>query len=758
LETERKGPVIEVPSIIVKGGPTDGTIMALVEGTAILVGSGRLATLQIQGEQIGAAHIRITWDDAGISITDNGSMGGTFVNGEPVVTGPLADGDRISFVPPGSKANLPKLLVRIPPGSVLVTAPPPPPPEPLTAPPTETKPAAASSPRIAFQAPKRPVKKSPPPWQGAVDALTDIDWKSPKILGPIAAVAIVLLGLVAYRVIRGATPRLETLQPANGEPGNAISLGGTSFAEDTARNTVRFGETVATVVAGNATALTVTVPDIPEVPSGQDVPVTVETRAGRSKPVAFKLMRTPKVAALDPEAALPGATVTLRGQALSGPVSVTVGGAAARVIEAKGDVIRFQVPNLPPTPPRREPVLVQIGDRASKSVDLLIGRLPLILEAAPSRGDFGERVILRGRGFGADAAANKVTFAGVPALVLAGGPHEVQVAAPGVPAGTVEAEVVIDAGGKPTTNRFVFTYTRPSSMSFRPRFVPAAADGDRAKAIVASELGPLLLLSSKDTAASVQERALATAAALNGAFDSGASSFEARTSPRVGVGVAGKTDLLLHVTPEDAAGYEAPPGLSFKNPGATPAAVAAQWAALLSDYGSLFVQNQRPVKMLSLSPRGRAMVDLQGELGFRPGGTVTPGRAGSLSPALLGRLREMSFGLGKDAAPTVGAALEGTWEGQLNDADGTTKPLTVKLRRGAAGKLAGSVVTGGRVALEQPFSSVTVAGDTVTLTVRTGGTTRVLVGKLDSAGVTGTVRSGTATGAQLGTFTLKYAP
>jgi hypothetical protein len=276
--------------------------------------------------------------------------------------------------------------------------------------------------------------------------------------------------------------------------------------------------------------------------------------------------------------------------------------------------------------------------------------------------------------------------------------------------------------------------------------------------MVTSELGALLLLSSKDAATSVQERALAVAAALNAAFDAGASAFEAKTTPAAGVAVAGKNELLFPATAEDAAGYESPPGVAVRNPGTTPAALAAHWAALLSDYASMFVLGQRPVRMLSLSPRGRAFVDLQAELGFRPGGTVTPGRAGALSPALVGRMREMAFGLGKDAAPTAGAALEGTWEGQLNDADGTTKPLTVRLRRGTAGKLAGSVVTGGRVAMEQPFQSVTVAGDAVTLTVRTGGTTRVLVGKLDSAGVTGTVRSGSATGPEVGTFMLKFAP
>jgi pSer/pThr/pTyr-binding forkhead associated (FHA) protein len=763
LETERKGPVIEVPSLIVKGGPTDGTIISLVEGTAILVGSGRLATLQLVGEEIGAAHIRITWDDAGISITDNGSMGGTYVNGEVVVTGPLADGDRIAFAPSGKKPDLPKLLVRIPPGTVLVTAPPPSS-EPLTAPPPEepARPTYAPVPKPPSPQARRPVKKPPPPWQAAVDALgridLDIDWRSPKILGPVAVVVLLVVGLGAYRLIRGPAPLVTALQPANGEPGNAIAVVGANFKEDTAKNTVRFGEVVATVVAGNATTLTVTVPEVADVASGQPVAVSVETRGGRTKPLSFILTRTPKVAALDPEAAMPGGTVTLRGQSLGGAVSVTVGGAAARVLEAKGDTIKFQVPNLPPTPPRTEPVLVRIGDRSSQGVDLLIGRLPVILETSPSRGDSGDRVILRGRGFGPDAAANKVTFAGVPALVLSASAREVVAAVPALLPGTSEAEIVVEAAGKPTTSRVVFAYTRPSIAVFRPRFVAADAGTSRSQAMVTSELGPLLLLSSKDAAASVQERALAVAAALNAAFDASASAFEAKSAPATGVSVGGKPDLLVQATAEDAAGYEAPPGLSIRNTGVTPAALAAHWAALLTDYGSLFVLNQRPVRMLGLSPRGKAFVDLQAELGFRPGGTVTPGRAGALSPALLGRMREMAFGLGKDATPTVGAALEGTWEGQLDDADGTTKPLTVRLRRGAAGKLAGSVATGGRVTMEQPFQSVTVAGDTVTMTVRSGASIRVLVGKLDSAGVTGVVHSGSPTGPQVGTFSLKFAP
>jgi hypothetical protein len=763
LDSDKKGPQFEVPTLIVKGGLTDGTVFSLSEGTSILVGSGRLANLQVPGNEIGSAHARIIWDDAGISILDNGSMGGTFVNGELVVTGPLADGDHIAFAPPGSKLKLPKILVRIPPGSVLITAPPAPPPDDrLTAPapaePAKRPPPSAPMTRatpVPRQPPKRRVR---PAWEraleSAVESVGRIDWRSPKILGPVGGVVLLLLGYLAFKLVLGFAPVLETVHPAEGEPGQVVALSGQRFAADAAGNTVRFGSAVAEVVAGNATGLTVTVPDVPDAASGQIVDVVVETRGGRSSRVPFTLTRTPKVGALDPEAALPGQTVTLRGQSLGGAVKVTVGGAAARVVEAKGDVIKFQVPNLPATPARTEPVVVTIGERVSKGIDLLIGKLPLVLEVAPARGAPGERVALRGRGFVADADGNKVTFSGAPALVLTASPTEVVVAAPALPSGQMEAEIVIAAGGRSTTNRAIFSYTHVSPAAFRPRFVPADAGTTRAQATVASQLGPLILLSSRGEAKSVQDRAVDVGMALNGAFDTNAAGFEARGES---VHVTGRSEVLLRATPEDAAGYEAPPGVSFNNPAPTPGALAAHWAALLSDYAALFLHGQRPVRLLAASPRGRAFVDLQSELGWRPGVAITPGRAAALSTGLIGRLQEMAFGLGKESAATAGAALEGTWEGELLDLDGNRKPITVRIRQ-AAGKLGGSLTTGGRVAMEQSLQTVTARGGTVTFSVQSGVAVRFFVGRLDASGISGQVHSGNPTGPQAGSFTLKYAP
>jgi pSer/pThr/pTyr-binding forkhead associated (FHA) protein len=180
-------------------------------------------------------------------MTDNGSMGGTFVNGEPMLTGPLSDGDRIAFVHSGSKLNLPKLLVRIPPGTVMVTVAPPPPEVPLTAPapPGPARPPSAPIPKPVSTL-KRPAKPPPPPpWEAALDALRDLDWRSPKVLIPVGGLGLVLLGLVGMRLALGHAPVLQAVQPAAGEPGQVIALSGQYFAEEVAKNTVLFGAATA---------------------------------------------------------------------------------------------------------------------------------------------------------------------------------------------------------------------------------------------------------------------------------------------------------------------------------------------------------------------------------------------------------------------------------------------------------------------------------------------------------------------------------
>ncbi len=57
-----------------------------------------------------------------------------------------------------------------------------------------------------------------------------------------------------------APPVLQSFMPASGRIGSTVSIVGASFDEDPAGNVVRFGDTLATVVSGSTSELTVTVP------------------------------------------------------------------------------------------------------------------------------------------------------------------------------------------------------------------------------------------------------------------------------------------------------------------------------------------------------------------------------------------------------------------------------------------------------------------------------------------------------------------
>ena len=98
--------VPEQPSVLVVGGMIDGHHVVLTPGLSLIVGSGRLANLRLDHPDIELAHIKIRWDELGISLVDNGSRRGTWVNGEPVESAQLLDGDVITFVAPDEEERL----------------------------------------------------------------------------------------------------------------------------------------------------------------------------------------------------------------------------------------------------------------------------------------------------------------------------------------------------------------------------------------------------------------------------------------------------------------------------------------------------------------------------------------------------------------------------------------------------------------------------------------------------------------------------
>ncbi len=629
-----------VPTLIVEGGPLGGTKMELSEGTSTIVGSGRLAHLRIDQPDIELAHVKVTWDVYGISMVDNGSRHGTWVNGEPVETAALLDGDLISFVAPGTKVGVPAVRISIPEGSV---APPPPPePEEATAgapPPAET-PAEAPPP-----APVAPRKAPARPRRG----------RRPGIRLPLRAIAVAVVGIAlvaaaAWFALGHFTskPELVSIGPGQSPPGLALTLNGQRFHPEPARNTVWFADRPVPASSVSEGTLRVTVPALS---SPGPVQVSVETPRGRSNAIPFVLLSPLAATALEPPGALPGDEVVLRGKGLGDDaLTVTVGGQPTTIISATDDSVRFEMPRIEGEPGSVHPVVAMLPARTTAPLDLVLGRLPLVASFNPPRAAAGEILVIQGRGFSPEPAGNVVTFDGVPALVGQALAEELTVFTP-TPVRRQErtlAQVVVSAGGR-TSDPVVYPLLRLLAGSYVLRFFPAASGegGVPGQAFVATEIAPVIFL-TKSGDSTAAGRALRACKLLNTAVDRARGgedvTFAALQRPAIGVGIAGGAEIIVQVTAQDAAAYAAAPGVPPRGVPPAPLDLAAYWAALLNDYLIVCTGRDRPSHVAALSPEsGRALAQLRSALPWQYNRGVANARVAAVSDPLRQRLREAAL-------------------------------------------------------------------------------------------------------------------
>ncbi|HSB61237.1 MAG TPA: FHA domain-containing protein, partial [Vicinamibacteria bacterium] len=106
-----------VPTLIVTGGPLDGTSFEVDDSPRDrLVGSSSDCDLQILLGNVEPVHAKLSRGPRGLLLADGGSATGTYVNGEKIEGDCLLqDGDRICLGPPGSKSSA-KIIVKLPPG------------------------------------------------------------------------------------------------------------------------------------------------------------------------------------------------------------------------------------------------------------------------------------------------------------------------------------------------------------------------------------------------------------------------------------------------------------------------------------------------------------------------------------------------------------------------------------------------------------------------------------------------------------------
>jgi hypothetical protein len=386
-----------------------------------------------------------------------------------------------------------------------------------------------------------------------------------------------------------------------------------------------------------------------------------------------------------------------------------------------------------------------------------MGRLPLVSEITPRAGRPGDRVTLRGRGFDDTPRGNALTFGGATALVLSASETEIQAVVPQVAttAGEPDVPVVVKARGSASSGGTTFAVQRPSASQFVPHFFAAAVPEDPSggRVFVSNDLGPVLLLSGRDDAPSPAARAVRVAAALNAAFSSG-KPVELREGATPALAAGG--EVIVAATAADAAGYAPPVVPAATRP--TPRALAEHWAAVLGDMQALFVDKQRPVRVVQRSARGKVLLDMYAEAERLGGaGSGVPTRLVEPLPAGVARgFREMALFVPAQGQAVAAAAVTGTWRGTLQEDGVGERPM--QLRLSAAGtRLTGAVTSrAGAVGMEIPVLDVAYDRGVLTFRTTSGAFARRFRATLQGATLAGTVHSGDAKESVIGRFTLRY--
>lgn len=735
-----------------------------------LLGSGVQAQLHLEAKNVEIAHAKVRWNETGVFLDDLSQQHGTFLNGQRFQQScGLGDGDRIWLGPPGDHSSV-RVTVFLPghpkdyseTGASLAPAAPEPPqgewgaldddekvmaadahPHPPVRAKGTTGPIPAVAPHVAA-----PQARALAPLHRRVTSRPPV----PRaIMVAVGAAILGTFGFLWYSRSQAPGPVLQTLLPPKAEPGQTVQITGTGFEVQPEDNLVTFGDKRAEVTAASETQLSVTVPAGLPADDKPQHRVRVQARGAGSKTLFFRVYVGPKLAAFEPDVAMPGDVVKATGEHFGQDTTIMVGGTAAEILEVQDTLLRFRVPKLSVQTGKAIPVGVQVGGNAARPATLLIGKLPLILELAPPRGLPGERVTIKGRGFDAAPGGSAVSFGGRPALVLAASERELYVVVPGGGrlSGPSEVDLAVRALGATSAGPAAFQVTRLSSAVFVPRFFPEPGP-DPETVNVSSDLGPFLRLRGKGDAPSAAERAARTSAALNALMEQaqrGPVTVELREKPQPGVGTAGGAQLVVAALPEDGMAYEGRP---------TPRALARHWTALLQDYVALFPQKQRPYRVLELSPRGQALLELYASAERRAGvgAGVPPALVQNLAPAQARALAETALFVPAEAQSASGAAVAGRWDGTLEETGQAARPIQVRIRAVPLG-LSGTLTTrAGAISGELPLQNASYAGGTLRFAVKMGAAPLHFEGKLDGRSMTGQVQS--ADGKPKGRFALRW--
>ncbi|MBT9546286.1 MAG: IPT/TIG domain-containing protein [Candidatus Sericytochromatia bacterium] len=252
------------------------------------------------------------------------------------------------------------------------------------------------------------------------------------------------------------TPVLTSLSATADFNGSTLTLTGTDFDATAANNTVKFGNTAATVTAATATSLTVTVPA--GLSGAQPVTVTVNGKTSAASNFEIK----PDITTLSAANGVGGDTLTITGTGYDAGTAannkVKFGNTQATVTAATATTLTITVPSDAPSGVQN--VSVQVGHQTSGIAAFSIK--PVITSLSASAGIVGSSLTITGSGFDATPANNTVKFGTITATVTTATPTSLTLAVPANASGLVNVTNTVGGQTNTGTNNFA---VRPNILS-----------------------------------------------------------------------------------------------------------------------------------------------------------------------------------------------------------------------------------------------------------------------------------------------------
>ncbi len=683
---------------------------------------------------------------------------------EPQLPPPVTTATRPAPVPVPPAAT-PSAVA--PPSGAAVPAAAPTPPTPRVArPAAAARPAAPHRPAAAARRPARPAaprRSGVPGWL----------WPTVAGIGGLAVVAV--LGVLGWRML-AARVRLETVTPVRVRVGQRATLAGRGFAGDAAGNVVLFDDKPARVLAASPAQLEVEVPPSAGEAGGErQAAVVVRVGTTQSNAVSVTVIQGPRLHGISPAAAMPGEEVVLAGAGWGVGATVRFGGVVAQTVEVGATRIRAIVPPIASGPGTSAPVVVTVGGVESNAAPFVVGHLPLVTAVSPPSAGPGDVVQVSGLGFASNPELDEVRVAGVPALVVSAAPDSLKLVVPQVGPGDPARVLEVRVQGTANVGQGTLQVPPPADP-VEARFVaePFVAASGR-HALLATGFGPAFVLAAAG-GRSAAERALEAEDRLNAAVpllrSTAGLTIEARgldASPVLGL--AGRPEVLLDVTEEDAAAYnEDWTGLKGRGGRVTPGRLARWWEAVARDFVLLAIRGERPRYAAALAPEGRVLGQLfdaarkTGRAGVPlqvVSGAKAPLREGLrlialrvpatvAAPAAASSPRASGAAATPAAGPPPRLSLDGSFRGRETE-DGQLRYLTVAFARGG-----GSITYEGGITFSVPLLSLEQrARDQVRFSVRMRGGVRYYSGRWDGERLTGTLSKDSAGREVVGSFELR---